>query len=109
MVLSFGMAAIALGSFAAFSSASLGREKPRKKLLSNPTTVRPGSFSLNSGYKYRGNQVMSTFSNDQYINLNTVLTFQQGRTTYVLPVKKKVSLNLGAQNQVKGATLQFSF
>lgn len=109
MVLSLGMAAIALGSFAAFSSANLGREKPRKKLLTNPSTVAPGSFSLNSGYKYRGNQVMSTFSNDQYINFNTVLTFQQGRTTYVLPVKKKVSLNLGSQNQVKGATLHFSF
>jgi hypothetical protein len=38
-----------------------------------------------------------------------VLTFQQGRTTYVLPVKRKVSLNLGSQNQVKGATLNVSF
>lgn len=103
------MVAVALASFAAFSSANLGREKPRKKLLTNPSSVAPGSFSLSSGYKFRGNQVITSFNRDQYISLNTVLTFQQGRTTYVLPVKKKVSLNLGSQNQVKGATIGITF
>ena len=103
------MVAIAVGSFAAFSSGAINREKPRRKLLTNPSTVKPGSFSLQSGYKFRGNQVITNLSNDQYINLNTVLTFQQGRNTYVLPVKKKVSLNLSSQNQVKGATVNINF
>lgn len=106
--MSLAMFALALGSFAAFSSSNLGREKPRKKLLSNPTSVAPGSFSLSSGYKFRGNQVITNFSTRQYINLNTVVTFQQGRNTYVLPVKKKVSINLGSQNQVKGATVNIN-
>ncbi|RYY56206.1 MAG: hypothetical protein EOO09_07480 [Chitinophagaceae bacterium] len=108
MAMSFGMVAIAVGSFAAFSSANLGREKPRKKLLSNPVSVTPGSFSLSSGYKFRGNQVITNFTTSQYINLNTVVTFQQGRNTFVLPVRKKVSINLGSQNQVKGATVNIS-
>jgi len=108
LALSFAMVAITLGSFATLGASTFNREKPRKKLLTNPTTVKPGSFSLQSGYSFRGNQVI-THRNDQFINMNTVVTFQQGRTTYVMPVKKKVSLNLGSQNQVKGATLNISF
>jgi hypothetical protein len=30
---------------------------------------------------------------DKYITLNTYATYQQGRTTYVMPLKKKVILN----------------
>ncbi|MET0637808.1 MAG: hypothetical protein ABWZ25_17390 [Chitinophagaceae bacterium] len=111
LVLTFGVFAFSVSSFATFSSGSVNREKekPGKKLLANPSSVKPGAFSLRSGYKFRGNQVMATVSNDKFINLNTVVTFQQGRTTYVLPVKKKVSLNLSAQNQVRGATVNINF
>lgn len=108
LLLSFGIAAIAIGSFATVKVNVVDRDKPRKRLLTNPTTVKPGSFSLSSGYKFRGNQVINS-RKDQYISLNTVVTLQQGRTTYVIPVKKKVSVSLGSPNQVKGATLNINF
>ena len=99
---------MAVGSFATLGASTFIRDKPRKKLLTNASSIKPGSFSLQSGYRFRGNQVI-TPQDDQYINLNTVVTFQQGRVTYVMPVRKRVSLNLGSQNQVKGATVNISF
>ena len=100
-----------LGVFALVSSATLGegklnRDKPRKSLLSSPSNIKPGAFSLRSGYTFRGNQVITRTEN--YINLNTVITFQQGRTSYVMPLKKKISLNLSTQNQVRSATVKIN-
>jgi hypothetical protein len=81
---------IAIGAFATLGDGKSG--KGPRKLLSNKTTTRPGSFSLHSGYQFRGNQVM-TFNGTQYINFNTTVTYQQGHTTYIVPFKKKVILN----------------
>jgi hypothetical protein len=64
---------------------------PKKSLLSNKT-VKPGSFSLKSGYTYRGNQVINTNQETKYIRLNTTVTMQKGNTTYIVPLKKKVLL-----------------
>jgi len=58
-------------------------------LLSDKTALAPGSFSLKSGYQFRGSQVINQKS-DSYINLNTVVSYQKGHTTYVMPLKKKI-------------------
>ncbi len=52
------------------------------------------SFSLKSGYNYRGNNFLD-MANDKskYIMLNTVITYQKGNSTYILPLKKKVLLD----------------
>lgn len=84
------LAGIAIGSFATLGDGS--GKKSSRKLLTAKTSVRPGSFSLRSGYNYRGKQVI-TFQENHYINLNTEVTYQQGHTTYTIPVKKKVLLN----------------
>ena len=86
------LAGIAVGSFATLGDGS--GKKSSRKLLTGKASARPGSFSLRSGYNYRGNQVIN-FNNDNshYINLNTIVTYQQGHTTYTMPVKKKVLLN----------------
>jgi hypothetical protein len=54
--------------------------------------VKAGTFSLKSGYTYRGSHVINS-KNQKYINLNTVVSYQRGHTTYVLPMKKKVILD----------------
>ena len=51
------------------------------------------TFSLKSGYQYRGNQPFSLEQNNNYIMLNTVVTYQKGNSTYILPMKKKVLLD----------------
>ena len=86
------LAGIAMGSYATLGDGTGKKASP--KLLTGKTMSKPGSFSLRSGYNFRGNQVIN-FNNDnnRYINLNTVVTYQQGHTTYTMPVKKKVLLN----------------
>lgn len=86
------LAGIAVGSYATLGDGAGKKASPR--LLTGKTITKPGSFSLRSGYNYRGSQVINfNNENNHYINLNTVVTYQQGHTTYTMPVKKKVLLN----------------
>jgi len=94
------LAVVALIAFSAVSSfATLGdgnkkSDLPKASLLSSKTTYKPGSFSLRSGYAYRGSSVLNTNQNaTKYINLNTSVTYQRGNTTYIVPLKKKVILS----------------
>lgn len=66
--------------------------KTGKSLLSSKSSTYTGSFSLRSGYNFRGSRVINTQEN-KYINLNTVVTYQKGHTTYIMPLKKKFALN----------------
>jgi hypothetical protein len=85
-------AAITCGAFATLGDGKSKNGKSSRPLLSVKKTVNPGLFSLQSGYTFRGNQVINT-EEDKYLNLNTFITYQQGRTTYIMPLKKKVILN----------------
>lgn len=87
---------IAATAFAAFGSLGDGNKNPalsKKHTLLSGKTFSQGSFSLKSGYNYRGSQVLNANSANQYINLNTVVTLQRGNSTYIVPLKKKVILN----------------
>ena len=67
-------------------------KRTQKSLLSHKTNpYNFKSFSLKSRYNYRGSSVFNT--NQHYITLNTVATYQKGNVTYVLPLKKKVLLD----------------
>lgn len=112
--LSFLLAASAVVAFATLGDGKSNKDRPRKALLSNnrtTTAIKPGSFSLQTGYTFRGSQVISEESSTRYINLNApVVTYQQGHQVYVLPARKKVTLNLNSQRtQVPSATVNISF
>lgn len=82
---------------AAASFATLGdgkkSEGPKKSLLSNKTSTKQGAFSLRSGYTFRGNRVINNTPVDKrYIRLNTVVTMQKGKTTYIVPLRRKVGV-----------------
>jgi len=109
--LSFLLAATAAVAFATLGDGKINKDKPRKLLLNGKTSsIKPGSFSLQTGYTFRGSQVISE-GETKYINLNsTVVTYQQGHTVYTLPARKKVTLNLNSQkNQVPSATVNINF
>jgi len=88
---------LAVIGIAAYATLGDGKSKssttPKKSLLSNKASVVPGSFTLKSGYTYRGNSVINTSSGNNYISLNTVVTTQKGNTVYIVPLKKKVILS----------------
>jgi hypothetical protein len=68
-------------------------KRNQKSLLSNKTNpYNFKSFSLKSRYNYRGSNVLN-ISQQNYITVNTVATYQKGNSTYILPMKKKVLLD----------------
>ncbi len=84
-------------SFACFATLGDGKKKGAasgKSLLT--TKVNPynfKSFSLKSTYQYRGSQPFTMEQDKNFIMLNTVVTYQKGNSTYILPMKKKVLLD----------------
>ena len=85
------LAVSAAGAFATLGDGKKRDGSSRSSLLSYKPLAKPGTFSLRSGYLYRGNEVIST-SEKKYIRLNTTVTMQKGNTTYIVPLKKKVIL-----------------
>lgn len=84
---------IAVFSVASFATLGDGKSKTatsKSSLLSNKTTVKPGSFSLRSGYTFRGNKVINNTTDKKYININTTVTLQKGKNSFIVPLKKKV-------------------
>jgi hypothetical protein len=86
------LALTAATAFATLGDGKSGTTRSKRSLLSDRNITATGNFSLRSGYAFRGSQVINTQS-ERYINLNTVVTYQKGHTTYILPLKKKVMLN----------------
>ncbi|MCW3074873.1 MAG: hypothetical protein JWP69_1942 [Flaviaesturariibacter sp.] len=86
-------------SAAAFATLGDGSSKKfnvrtdHSKLLSYKPAPAYKTFSLKSGYNYRGNNILSNTSTNRFIMLNTVVTYQKGNATYILPLKKKVFLD----------------
>jgi len=85
------LAVSAAGAFATLGDGKKRAGSSKSSLLSYNPATKPGSFSLRSGYLYRGNEVINT-SEKKYIRLNTTVTMQKGNTTYIVPLKKKVIL-----------------
>ncbi len=87
------LAVSAAGALATLGDGKIKSEVPRKSLLSNRSNVPGTSFSLKSGYAYRGSQVINTENNRKFVRLNTVVTLQKGNTVYTVPLKKRAILD----------------
>ena len=79
-----------LGDGGRKNTSSLGH---RNMLSLSSTTPNYKNFSLKSGYNYRGNSFLNTEAKEKFIMLNTVVTYQKGNATYILPIKKKLFLD----------------
>jgi hypothetical protein len=88
----FLLATSTIGTFAMLGTPGRGKKgNSSKSLLSIRSTTPTGTFSLQSGYNFRGSQVIT--QENKYINLNTMVSYQKGHTTYMMPLKKRVALN----------------
>ena len=84
---------LAIGAFATLGDGT-SKKSANKNILSDKSIlIMHGGFSLKSGYNYRGNNVINPETQETFINLNTVATFQKGNRTYILPIKSKVLLS----------------
>lgn len=99
------MTATVIGASATMGIYSTGKksDKPKTRLLAPQSAIKPGTFTLKSGYDFRGGQLISS-SQPVYINLNSSATYQVGNTVYTVPLKKQLILNgkvkVGLQSQV---------
>lgn len=75
-------------SVAAFATLGDGKSKGKKSsLLSSKPTITPGKFSLKSGYQYRGSQIINQQKDKNSFTRNSLVTYQKGNMTFVLPLK----------------------
>ena len=91
-------AVLVLVSIAAFATLGDGDKKnirhQRGLLTSEFNHYNFKTFTLKSGYNYRGNNIFSSSKDEnKYIMLNTTITYEKGNATYILPLKKKVLLD----------------
>ena len=87
-------------SFTAFAIVGDGKSKgKRSSLLSSKPTITPGKFSLRSGYQYRGSQIINQQKDKNSFTRNSLVTYQKGNMTYVLPLKtivpQKIKITVG--------------
>lgn len=61
-----------------------------KPLLSGKTSLKPGVFTLKSGYNFRGSEVINTTTEKKVIRINTTVAVQKGNTTFYVPIKKNI-------------------
>ena len=92
----FVTAVFITASLAAFATLGEGGKKGTKKtsqtklLSANIAPHNFKTFSLKSRYNYRGSTILSNPIQHKYMMLNTtVVTYEKGNTTYILPLKKK--------------------
>ncbi|HWI94299.1 MAG TPA: hypothetical protein VNT20_23660 [Flavisolibacter sp.] len=73
--------------------ATLGDDGGKKGTSSAINEFNIRTFSLRTPYNYKSNNLFNSSGSRNFIMLNTVITYQKGNATYVLPLKKKVILN----------------
>jgi hypothetical protein len=81
-----------VAAFATLGDGSKRSKNAKAPLLAPPSaTLNYKTFSLKSGYHYRGNTLFNA-ATGRVVNLNTVVTYHKGNATYILPLKKKMLL-----------------
>jgi osmotically-inducible protein OsmY len=85
-------AVLVTASVAAFATLGDGGGKKGSR-YSNTVDNSFSSISLRTRYNYKSNNLFNPSEAKKYIILNTVVTYQKGNTTYILPLKKRVLLD----------------
>jgi hypothetical protein len=79
-----------------FTFASIGGDKNKSKnssLQSGFTPIRTSrGFTLKEGLSYRGSMILKQEKSPNFISYNSLVTYQKGNSTYILPNKYRVSL-----------------
>ncbi len=89
------IALVSLGTaFNAMADRGIGKKsKPTKVTLNitTPSTLR-NSLSLNvkNGLRYTGSMLLNQQSNTNSMMKTSLITYQKGNTTYIIPYKQKI-------------------
>jgi len=95
-----------LVSVAALAIASMGGGGNKKDKVAKPefTPIRTtNGFTLKAGPSYHGSVIFGQDKNKNLVSYNSIVTYQKGNTTYILPVKYKLQTSAAPQS---GSSLQ---
>lgn len=81
-------------TYITYASIGGGKNKSKNSLHKSGFTARKTSkgFSIKAGLNYRGSVILNEERTPSHIAYNSLITFQKGNATYILPNKYKVSL-----------------
>jgi hypothetical protein len=77
----------------AFASKGGGGEKKN-----TPSTALKTSFTLKAGPTFSGNYFLSTEKKSDYVSFNTLITYQKGNSTYIMPYHYKINTSVYLNN-----------
>lgn len=87
IALLFGVANVAM------ADRGVGKKNKNKTILniSTPSTLRNSiAFNLKSGLRYKGSLLSTTNTVGNSILYNSLITYQKGNITYIIPYKHKI-------------------
>jgi hypothetical protein len=87
-IISFMLVAVAALAFASMGGGGNKKSKPAKTDFVPIRTTN--GFTLKAGPSYRGSMTFGQEKNKNIISFNSVVTYQKGNTTYILPYKYKM-------------------
>jgi hypothetical protein len=98
---------LVLVGFAALAIASMGGGGSKTKDKSVKPEFTPirttNGFTLRTGPVYHGSMIFGQEKNKNLVSLNSIVTYQKGNTTYILPCKYKLQTSSASQT---GSSLQ---
>ena len=82
----------------AFADRGIGKKAKSKTILNintNSNTTLKSSIAANikAGLTYKGSLVTNTTFSNSTITKTTLVTYQKGNTTYIIPYKQKIAVN----------------
>lgn len=86
------LAICSIHALAAIGIGGGGKTKPASIGIDFTPISVANSFTLKGNFAYKGSKIMSEQKVDNLITFNSIVTYQQGNTTYILPYKSSVSL-----------------
>jgi hypothetical protein len=82
---------VGAGVFALASMGGGGSKEKGKTVKPEFTPIRTtNGFTLKAGPVYHGSFIIGQEKNKNYISLHSIVTYQKGNTTYIIPSRYKV-------------------
>jgi len=95
---------IGLGVFALASMGGGGNKSKDKAVKPEFTPIRTtNGFTLKAGPAYKGSMIFGQEKSKSAVSYNSIVTYQKGNTTYILPVRYKLQTSAASQS---GSSLQ---
>ena len=95
---------VGFGAFAIASMGGGGSKTKEKTVKPEFTPIRTTSgFSLKAGPVYHGSTIFGQEKINNLVSLNSIVTYQKGNTTYIIPCKYKLQTSSASQT---GSNLQ---